>query len=285
MMTSPVSMPENKALLRTSDVLLGTSRCDPLDSPSEVEETEDHHTLVFPIEGVFWVDTGSSLTSATPSKLLFFHKGQTRRVHHPHGANDRSIYVSLSQRFAEPFADVDGYFRRMEALTEPRFDLRLIRLVHRAGQRRLTRLELDEFVLHTLRHHTDEPQSPTLHSPQHRDIANDADEHLAIHFREDCDLSEVARDIGVSPHHLSRVFKAVTGRSLTQRRAQLRLRYATEEIVSGHDDLSTVALEAGFYDHSHMANSFRAHLGISPRMAGAKARGTMNVPGTNTSGP
>lgn len=259
-------MPNNTVLLRTSDVLLGASRCDPVDPESEAEETEDYHTLVFPIEGVFSVDTGSTLTSATPSKLLFFDKGQTHRIRHPHGANDRSIYVSLSQRVVEPFADPEGCFRQMEAFTDPRFDFRLTRLVNRARRRSLTRLELDEFALHTLSYYTDEPRAPSLPSRQHRDIADGAGEHLALHFREDCDLSHVARDVGVSPHHLSRVFKTVTGKSLTRRRTQLRLRYALEQIVSGCDDLSAVAVESGFYDHPHMANSFRTHLGISPSM-------------------
>ncbi|MGB7859777.1 MAG: AraC family transcriptional regulator [Acidimicrobiia bacterium] len=275
-----VSMPNNSVLLRTSDVLFGASRCDLTDAETEVEETEKHHTLVFPVEGVFSVDTGSNLTSATPSKVLFFRKGQTHRVLHPYGANDRSFYFSLSQRIIDPFIDAEGGFPPMSAFTQPSFDFRLIRLVNRAARRELTRLELDEFVLHTLTHSTGESLAPSLHSNQHRQVAIDADEHLALHFQEDCDLAHVASDVGVSPHHLSRVFKAVTGRSLTRRRTQLRLLHALEQIVSGADDLSMVAVEAGFYDHSHMANSFRAHLGVSPSMARIGAVRPMDLPRT-----
>lgn len=261
------SMPDYTDLLRTSDVLLGASRCRPADLEPEVEETEACHTLVFPVEGVFSVDTGTHRTSATPSKVLFFHEGQTHRVRHPRGDADRSIYACLSRRLVEPFTDADGCFRLTEAFTDPLFDLRLMQLAGRAGRRELTPLELDEFVLDTLGLHIDDHSRPASSTSSHREIARAADEHLAVHFRDDCDLSHVARDVGVSPHHLSRVFKAVTGTSLTRRRTRLRLRYALEQIVSGCDDLTAVAVEAGFYDHPHMANNFRAHLGISPSMA------------------
>jgi AraC-like DNA-binding protein len=95
-------------------------------------------------------------------------------------------------------------------------------------------------------------------------LAADAEEYLSVHFREDCDLATISRDVGASPHHLSRVFKRVTGESLSSTRTKLRISFALGRILEGADDLSTVAVDAGFYDHSHLTNSLRRELGSSP---------------------
>jgi AraC-like DNA-binding protein len=74
----------------------------------------------------------------------------------------------------------------------------------------------------------------------------------------------VAAAVGASPFHLSRVFKRATGQSLTEYRTALRVRFAIDQIADGADDLSRLAVEAGFYDHAHMTNTFRRRLGSPP---------------------
>jgi AraC-like DNA-binding protein len=67
-------------------------------------------------------------------------------------------------------------------------------------------------------------------------------------------LSDLARQVGVSPHHLSRVFQAETGLSLTRFRNRLRLRRALERL----------AADLGFADHAHLTRTAHELLGHTP---------------------
>ena len=54
---------------------------------------------------------------------------------------------------------------------------------------------------------------------------------------------------------------------------RLRLRQALESILDGADNLGELALSLGFGCHSHLTNSFRKELGISPREARRLGKG------------
>jgi AraC-like DNA-binding protein len=65
-------------------------------------------------------------------------------------------------------------------------------------------------------------------------------------------LSELARELAVSPHHLSRVFRAATGHTVSRHRMRLRVRAALEQLAGGERDLTRIAADVGFADQSHM---------------------------------
>lgn len=83
-------------------------------------------------------------------------------------------------------------------------------------------------------------------------------------------LSDVARIAGCSEFHFARLFRAETGQSLRAYRKQLRLRLALKLISGGLEDLSAVALEAGFNTHSHMTASFQQAMGRTPSATRAR---------------
>ncbi|MBO4162968.1 helix-turn-helix domain-containing protein [Micromonospora antibiotica] len=78
-------------------------------------------------------------------------------------------------------------------------------------------------------------------------------------------LTEVARLVGCSPHHLSRVFQRVTGRSLTAYRNELRVR-AVLDLLGRSDPprLVTIAAEYGFADQAHLSRVVRERVGHPP---------------------
>ncbi|MGW3073382.1 MULTISPECIES: helix-turn-helix transcriptional regulator [unclassified Kitasatospora] len=76
-------------------------------------------------------------------------------------------------------------------------------------------------------------------------------------------LEEVSRAAGCSPFHLSRVFRSVTGRTLTSYRNQLRVRAVAEEIVGGRP-LRELAAQYGFADQAHLTRVFRQYAGELP---------------------
>jgi AraC-like DNA-binding protein len=77
-------------------------------------------------------------------------------------------------------------------------------------------------------------------------------------------LAELARLVGASPHHLSRVFHRITGTPLRVYRNQLRVRSVLARLQEGAGSLADLAVEHGFADHSHLDRVVRRHLGRRP---------------------
>ncbi len=108
-----------------------------------------------------------------------------------------------------------------------------------------------------------------------RALASDAREALAADTA--LGLVELGRAVGASPHHLSRVFRAEVGVTVSLYRRRLRLRSALERLGDG--DLARVAAEAGFADHAHLAREARALLGATPSALRGEVAGPVQQPG------
>ncbi|WP_454850953.1 helix-turn-helix domain-containing protein [Promicromonospora soli] len=89
------------------------------------------------------------------------------------------------------------------------------------------------------------------------------------------DLVSLARALGVSPAHLSRVFHAETGCSLTRFRNRVRVSRVLARLEADDADLAAVAGDLGFADQAHLTRTVRATLGTTParvrRALGAQA--------------
>jgi AraC-like DNA-binding protein len=77
-------------------------------------------------------------------------------------------------------------------------------------------------------------------------------------------LHDLARQQSVSPHHLSRVFHASTGTTVSAYRNQLRVREALERLAEGERSLTSLATSLGFADHAHMTRTIRRETGAAP---------------------
>jgi AraC-like DNA-binding protein len=78
------------------------------------------------------------------------------------------------------------------------------------------------------------------------------------------DLVSLARALGASPAHLSRVFQAETGSSLTRFRNRVRVSRVLARLEAGDADLAALAGDLGFADQSHLTRTVRATLGSTP---------------------
>lgn len=91
-------------------------------------------------------------------------------------------------------------------------------------------------------------------------------EQLEDRFRESLRIGELARDAGVHPVYLARLFRAYFGASPGQYLRRVRIEWAARELQSPTLRLlSEIALEAGFADQSHFTRYFRRFTGVTPR--------------------
>lgn len=104
-------------------------------------------------------------------------------------------------------------------------------------------------------------EHPTRYDPP---WLRDACDAIRARLREPLALAAVAREIGVHPTHLARMFRRRLGVTPGQYLRRLRLERATSLLAETNQPLAEVAAEAGFYDQSHMTNVLRRGTGLTP---------------------
>lgn len=109
----------------------------------------------------------------------------------------------------------------------------------------------------------DGPHGDVPSAASHRRLADSARE-LLVTDPSWPSFTALAGKLGSSRPHLSRVFRAVTGESLTAFRARLRVRAALDRLEAGQVNLADLAAELGFADHAHLTRTLRAELGSTP---------------------
>ena len=76
-------------------------------------------------------------------------------------------------------------------------------------------------------------------------------------------VTKLAGIANLSPFHLCHVFRETVGTSLYDYVLHERLACTLDAVLDG-DDLTTVALDAGFNSHSHFTARFRRFFGCTP---------------------
>ena len=88
-------------------------------------------------------------------------------------------------------------------------------------------------------------------------------------YAEQISLTDIASAAGLSPFHLTRVFKKTMGLSPHQYLVEVRVHSARALLSSGGDrpSLAEVAAAVGFADQSHLTRQFKRILGTTPKKA------------------
>ena len=89
-------------------------------------------------------------------------------------------------------------------------------------------------------------------------------EHMEQHFREPMTVAQLAALAHLSVSQLERRFKTLFQITPMQYLIRLRLNKACQMLATSTTKIIEVALQCGFYDHSHFIRQFTAILGLSP---------------------
>lgn len=77
-------------------------------------------------------------------------------------------------------------------------------------------------------------------------------------------LEEMARDLHLSPHYVSHLFKEATGISVTEYIATRRINQAVQLLATTNKAISLIAEEIGLMNSSYFCKLFKSHMGITP---------------------
>lgn len=192
--------------------------------------------------------------------------GQELYVGHPAGPGDVCTGIWLSERLVGECCDGGALLPRGRIMTPGALDLGHRRLVV-ACQRGTDDFEAAERcydLLDRLRSlaRPGEWRRRSTEAAQRALVAAVAEAMLSGYLT--AGIAELARLAGCSPHHLSRIFRQVTGRTLTSYRNELRVRAVLTGLHEGKGPLRSLAAEYGFADQAHLTRVIRRHLGTTP---------------------
>jgi AraC family transcriptional regulator len=88
--------------------------------------------------------------------------------------------------------------------------------------------------------------------------------YIESHFAENPSLADIARVVGLSPFHLSRLFQVSTGTSVVRYQRGRRLTEAARQLAAGAGDILSVAMAAGYASHAAFTRAFSDQFGRSP---------------------
>jgi AraC-like DNA-binding protein len=131
------------------------------------------------------------------------------------------------------------------------------------------RLALEEYSLALIRRVVAEAAGAgearvRSHSSRRVAAVDTARSYILSRYREALSLSSIAGASGLAPSTLCESFPCVVGIPVWRYVQRLRLQDAALALGEGVADLSRLALDLGFSSHSHFAQAFRAHFGVTP---------------------
>lgn len=106
------------------------------------------------------------------------------------------------------------------------------------------------------------PQLAELHDSH---LVRRFDALLEAHWREHWGVATYARALAITPTHLSRLVRTVTGQGASRLIGDRLLREARRQLVYTNLRVKTIAYALGFADPAHFTRRFTREAGISPK--------------------
>lgn len=218
------------------------------------------HALVFVRRGCFVRRAEGVETVLDPTVAYAMNPGDEQRYDHPHAGGDDCTALFLDAGLAASIWGGDPTLPAGPIATSPELDLGHRLLLARA-RRGTGEEELVERAIGLAARALEQKDSGRVASGRpatvraRRALADDARAILAADPGRS--LPELARVLSVSPHHLSRVFRDMTGETISRHRMRLRARGALERLAGGERNLARLAADLGFADQSHLVRVVR----------------------------
>lgn len=189
------------------------------------------------------------------------------------------MVIMFGSGFLSPLADAYGKNFFQDVLANPQFtlpeDQRPILetlLTSLAGEQenpdlyspRLIRSHIENLILLLVRLRQTSTASANLLSSSDC-MVEQAAAFINRHFSLPITLKDAADAAGLSPSYFSRKFKETTGFGFKEYLNQIRLKKASQALLSTSSSITDIALACGFPDSNYFGDLFRKAVGVSPR--------------------
>lgn len=263
-----------RLLLRTRHVVLGEFHCPPGDELWFADnDIGDLPHVVWPLTSVEIRRPRLGTVCADANTVVLYDPGTHYRRRSLGPAGDRSIFLALSptlfDRLPHGAVHADGErFAAGHVWCSTGSWLGKESLVAAARSGRADELQLEEMALsatYDALGGSSRACRTTGRRHQIRERVEQARMLLGQQLDTQLQVTGVAKSLDVSPFHLARQFRELTGTSMYAYRQGLRVRSAVQRALEDPEgDLSAVAVDSGFASHSHFTATCRRVFGATP---------------------
>jgi AraC family transcriptional regulator len=258
-----------ETLFRHAGILVTRWRCRVREIGATAMLCHKSHLIKFVHTGAFWAHLPEGTVHVDSTRALLGAPRAPYMVTRQFGPDVSGSAISISP---ELLRDIIGErkeptTRLLGAEVTPRA-LLTQHLILRQIEEGAPPLAIEELALtlaaESFRDPSAEPRLQRRPMPAHRDAVEMVQAILAANYEKRVRLQDIARVVHVSPYHLCREFRRVTGMRMHEYLNRLRLRAALEQVAEPRLALAEIAHRHGFSSHSHFAAAFRKEFLITP---------------------
>jgi AraC-like DNA-binding protein len=263
-----------KTLFETDTLQIGRLAARPVSDACGDVERQASNVVVLPVSGVFSRhDAPGRHVIGMPSHAVLVAADTPYRISFPGAIGDRAITLRFGHALAHDQLDGHGSKENMASHgLLPAGAMMLRNLLWT----RLARAQADEFEAEALgldlldislksMRTGGVPLRRAARVRRMRAIER-VKEAVALASAERWNVAKLAKVANLSPFHLCHVFREMVGTSIYGYVLQERLAHTLDAVLDGGDDLTAIALDAGFASHSHFTAHFRRFYGCTPTM-------------------
>jgi AraC family transcriptional regulator len=241
------------------------------------EESALQHEIVLPRYGVFQRYDAFGCQLVDVNYVAFFNSHQPHEISHPLAGGDACTIINLRDTVLRDMlktidpavVEREQPFLRSGILLNPAQQLskqRLLRFLAQAASHAPLAVEAAvlAFAADMLAASYEAQVAPIMNRA-HWDTVRAIQAFLNLHYAENLTLDTIATHVHYSPYLLCRIFKQYLGLTIHQYLSRLRLFHALEILIAELAlPVGDIALQLGFYSHSHFTAAFAQTFNLSP---------------------
>jgi AraC-like DNA-binding protein len=257
-----------KILLESETLQIGLFESHPASDACGDVERQNLNAIVLPFAGLFAKhEAPGRHVTGTPSHAIYFAPDTPYRISFPGGIGDRAITLRFDDTLAPE--QVGGTRPSSQGLL-PANAMMLRNLLWT----RLAKGEADDFEAEALgldlltmsldSVRSAKPQVRASAEARRRRALERVKEAVASAPSAKWNVAKLAGVANLSPFHLCHVFREMVGTSIYDYVLHERLAQTLDAVLDCGDDLTGIALDAGFASHSHFTARFKSFFGCTP---------------------
>jgi len=259
-------------LFENDSIKIGLFEANPISDLCGDVESQSLDAVVLPFVGVFAKhDAPGRHVIGTPSHAVFIDAHRPYRIAFPGAIGDRAIVIRFEEALVPCRIDCgrDGETLWSNALLPADTIIRRDRLRQRLSDPMRDSFELETMGIELLgqclraRRSKPVPLRPAARLRRQRAVER-VKEAVATAPAEAWSIAALAKIAHLSPFHLCHVFRGLVGTSLYDYVLRERLAQALNAVMDSDEDITGIALNAGFASHSHFTARFRRFFGCPP---------------------